>query len=229
MNGIHDLGGMAGFGPVEVEADEPTFHEAWEATAFRINVASIALLRAYNTDAYRHAVERMVPLHYLQARYYERVLPGAASLLVEKGILDLAELEARAGGRFPLALPERPNADDGRAQPKQTRFAVGDRVRVRALRQPGESGLDLLGVSSEAPAGRLGLRGANEGGGGRDREQRSEHGDQAEGDQEDHAPPGGPVRLQAAPGVVPERLALVVPRLRQERGEVCAAREALRA
>ena len=137
MNGIHDLGGMAGFGPVEVEADEPTFHEAWEA--FRINVASIALLRAYNTDAYRHAVERMVPLHYLQARYYERVLTGAASLLVEKGILDLAELEARAGGRFPLALPERPNADDGRAQPKQTRFAVGDRVRVRALRQPGHT------------------------------------------------------------------------------------------
>ena len=57
MDGIHDLGGMAGFGPVEAEADEPTFHEPWEQAAFRLNVASIGLLRAYNVDAYRHAVE----------------------------------------------------------------------------------------------------------------------------------------------------------------------------
>ena len=30
MNGIHDLGGMHGFGPVEIERDEPVFHEGWE-------------------------------------------------------------------------------------------------------------------------------------------------------------------------------------------------------
>ncbi len=40
MDGVHDLGGVAGFGAIEVEADEQTFHEAWEATAFRINIAS---------------------------------------------------------------------------------------------------------------------------------------------------------------------------------------------
>ena len=47
----------------------------------------------------------MVPLHYLQARYYERVLTGAASLLVEKGILDLAAKEYE---RALAALPQDP-------------------------------------------------------------------------------------------------------------------------
>ena len=31
MNGIHDMGGMDGFGPIEREAKEPVFHELWEA------------------------------------------------------------------------------------------------------------------------------------------------------------------------------------------------------
>lgn len=139
MDGLYDLGGVTGFGVVEVEADEPTFHEAWEATAFRINVASVAILRAYNTDEYRHAVERMQPLHYLQACYYERVLTGAMTLLVEKGVLDLADLEDRAGGRVPLALPVRPNADDGRPESLEPRFDRGARVRVHDAHQPGHT------------------------------------------------------------------------------------------
>ena len=31
MDGVHDLGGMQGFGPVDREENEPTFHAAWEA------------------------------------------------------------------------------------------------------------------------------------------------------------------------------------------------------
>ena len=139
MDGIHDLGGVEGFGAVEVERDEPTFHETWEATAFRLNVASIAALRAYNTDEYRHAIERMDPAHYLEARYYERVLTGVATLLVEKGVLEHADLERRAGGRFPLAGAVRPNADDERPPAETARFAVGDRVRVLEVVRPGHT------------------------------------------------------------------------------------------
>ena len=73
MDGIHDLGGMSGFGSVESERDEPVFHEPWEALAFAMNALGIAVLGAYNTDEYRHAVERMDPTHYLTAAYYERV------------------------------------------------------------------------------------------------------------------------------------------------------------
>ena len=27
MNGVHDMGGMQGLGPVQAERDEPVFHE----------------------------------------------------------------------------------------------------------------------------------------------------------------------------------------------------------
>jgi len=139
MDGIHDLGGMAGFGSIEIEPNEPIFHEPWEATAFRLNIASAAILRNYNTDEYRHAIERMDPVHYLQASYYERVLTGVATLLVEKGILNLADLERRAGGGFPLAHPERPNQDDGRREAKTPHFSIGGRVRVREVDRPGHT------------------------------------------------------------------------------------------
>jgi len=29
MNGIHDMGGMHGMGPIEHERDEPAFHAPW--------------------------------------------------------------------------------------------------------------------------------------------------------------------------------------------------------
>jgi len=31
MNGVHDMGGMHGMGPIAPEPNEPVFHERWEA------------------------------------------------------------------------------------------------------------------------------------------------------------------------------------------------------
>jgi nitrile hydratase len=139
VDGIHDLGGMGGFGAIDVERDEPVFHESWEALAFALNVLGIAHLRAYNADEYRHAIERMDPAHYLAASYYERVLTGAATLLVEKGLVSRENLETRAGAPFPLAQPvaERPTAE----LPPQLegRFTVGDRVVVRDIHPAGHT------------------------------------------------------------------------------------------
>jgi nitrile hydratase beta subunit len=139
MDGIHDLGGMSGFGAVEVERGEPVFHEPWEALAFALNALGIAVLTSYNTDEYRHAVERMDPAHYLAASYYERVLTGVATLLVEKGVVTRDEFEKRAGGAFPLALPvaESPTVEQ---QPRPSaRFAVGSAVRVRNVHPRGHT------------------------------------------------------------------------------------------
>ena len=38
MDGVHDLGGLDGFGPVEHEASEPLFAEDWERRAFRVMI-----------------------------------------------------------------------------------------------------------------------------------------------------------------------------------------------
>ena len=57
---------MGGFGPVEVERDEPVFHEPLGGAGLRAERRSASCaLRAYNVDEYRHAVERMDPAHYL--------------------------------------------------------------------------------------------------------------------------------------------------------------------
>ena len=37
MDGIHDMGGMDGFGKVDPEPNEPVFHEAWEGRVLAMN------------------------------------------------------------------------------------------------------------------------------------------------------------------------------------------------
>ena len=104
MDGIHDLGGRQGFGPVRYAPYAPAFHAPWEK---RVNALySLAVrLGVFNMDEYRHAIERMEPRHYLSASYYERTLTSLATLCIEKGLVTRQELERRAEGAFPLALP----------------------------------------------------------------------------------------------------------------------------
>jgi nitrile hydratase len=139
MDGIYDLSGMSGFGAIEVERDEPVFHEPWEARAFAMNVLSIGLFGWYNADEYRHAIERMDPVHYLAATYYERVLTGVATLLVEKGLVDPADLQRRAGGPFPLGRPAVANLESPGSGRDEPRFEVGDEVVVRDMHRPGHT------------------------------------------------------------------------------------------
>ncbi len=139
MDGIHDLGGMTGFGRVEVEPNEPVFHERWEARAFALNGIGIRAIKAYNVHEYRHAVERLAPAHYLAAPYYERWFTAIASLMVEKGVVSHAELERRAGGHFPLAqAPVFADACEVKVT-NQPRFSQGDRVITRDIHPAGHT------------------------------------------------------------------------------------------
>ena len=133
MDGIHDLGGKQGYGPIRYTHDAKAFHERWEV---RVNALYAHAVRSgiFNMDEYRHAIERMDPRHYLTASYYERSLTSLATLCVEKGVLTREELESRAGGAFPLAR----ESARGRANvADRERFAIGDRVRVRDESVPG--------------------------------------------------------------------------------------------
>lgn len=133
MDGVHDMGGRQGFGRVRFTRDARAFHDSWEVRANSLYV--LAVRRGiFNMDEYRHAIERMEPRHYLAASYYERSLTGLATLLVEKGVVPHAELEARARGEFPLAGRSAHGRSNATAR---ERFAVGDRVRVRADYVPG--------------------------------------------------------------------------------------------
>jgi nitrile hydratase len=95
MNSVHDVGGMHGLGRVEREEKEPVFHSTWEKSVFAMNyvVTRTGLIK---TDEMRYARERMSPLHYLAARYYERTLHALEQNLLAKGIITAEELDARA-------------------------------------------------------------------------------------------------------------------------------------
>jgi len=84
MSGIHDIGGLHGFGQLEIERDEPPFHHEWEARVFAINRHLLGA-RHYTLDEFRAAVERIPPAEYLPASYYERWLRAIESLVAEKG------------------------------------------------------------------------------------------------------------------------------------------------
>src|SRR5215813_8233769 len=104
MDGVDDLGGMQGFGPVERERDEPVFHAAWEAGVLAMQRAGRGR-GCFNIDEFRHGIERMNPGHYLRATYYEKWLDGIARLFVEKGVVSADDLAARTAffGEHPEA------------------------------------------------------------------------------------------------------------------------------
>jgi nitrile hydratase len=151
MNGIHDLGGMTCFGPINPEPDEPVFHADWERRVFAMNIAALAFLGP--VDRARHAIERMDPVEYLSTSYYEHWLAGLVTLARDLAYVTDAEVEkGRAVAIKPTPFPA-PNAveveglvrhgvpatrDDGRIAPV---FGVGDTVRARNIEVTGHTRL----------------------------------------------------------------------------------------
>ena len=139
VDGIHDLGGMQGLGPVTHSPAEPAFHHGWEAVAQALMAVVAGAVEASGGE-FRHSIERMDPGHYLTSDYYEHWLTAAATLAVEHGLVTRSELEARAGGRFPLSgpalVPPVTIAVPGVGAP---RFGTGDHVRVRDWHSPGHT------------------------------------------------------------------------------------------
>jgi nitrile hydratase len=133
MDGMHDLGGKQGFGKIRYSPKAQTYHALWEK---RVNaMTGLAVKRGIiNMDEYRHAIERMEPVHYVSASYYERSLTGLATLCVEKGVVTQQELERLAQGAFPLSRPSAPGRGNA---PERERFRPGDRVRVKEEFVPG--------------------------------------------------------------------------------------------
>jgi nitrile hydratase len=94
MNGVHDLGGTHGHGPINPQPNEPVFHEPWEKRAFAMFFATFAG-GFLNVDEFRYAIERMDPAEYLSSSYYEHWVHTYETLLTEKGVLTQAELDKK--------------------------------------------------------------------------------------------------------------------------------------
>ena len=156
MDGVHDLGGMHGFGPVDREGSETPFHGAWEP-AVHAMVQAGRMHGVFNIDEFRHAIERMNPSAYLGVTYYEKWLDAFARLLVEKGVVAPEELERRqtffqerpdvparaaVAGPLPDRAPVSPDWQSFiRASRVPPRFKVGDAVVTRRAHPHGHTRL----------------------------------------------------------------------------------------
>jgi hypothetical protein len=87
---ITDVGGL----PAEAVPREEVPQLFWE----KHMIAMFNVLWSkgvFNLDEFRRAVEGMSPDYYKKSRFYDRRTDGMTNLLVEKGIIDRDELEAR--------------------------------------------------------------------------------------------------------------------------------------
>ena len=145
MNGVHDMGGMAGLGPLAPEQNEPVFHHEWERRVF-------ALAMAAPIGGLRRQQELISGARYLSMSYYERWLEAVSASLVKGGAVTPGELASgRAGAgatrttprlapeAVTAALTTRRAADREIGAPPT--FQVGQKVRARNIHPTGHTRL----------------------------------------------------------------------------------------
>ena len=91
MNGIHDMGGMQGMGPIEYEEKEPVFHAPWEGRVLAMTRAVTATGKLQG--GLRPPIESLTAFEYLRMSYYEKWLTSLTVRIVASGLLTRAEIE----------------------------------------------------------------------------------------------------------------------------------------
>ncbi len=145
MDGIHDMGGMDGFGKVEPEKNEPVFHAAWEGRCLALNRA-MGYTGIWTIDETRAGIEELPPEIYLTSSYYKKWALRLENLVVERGLADADEVKGGHALRPGKTLKRKLNAADvantltrgsyGRTAQAPARFKPGDRVRTKNIHPP---------------------------------------------------------------------------------------------
>ena len=142
MDGIHDMGGMHGFGKVEAEANEPVFHAPWEGHCLALNRA-MGYTGIWTIDQTRAGIEELPPDVYLSSSYYKKWALRLENLVVARGLADADEIAAGHALRPGKTLKRKLTPADvpntltrgSFARPAQApaRFKPGDRVRTKNI------------------------------------------------------------------------------------------------
>jgi nitrile hydratase len=148
VNGIHDMGGMHGMGPIEHTPDEPVFHEPWEGRVWGLVRAAGRYGRG-RWGSGRFALEQTPPDVYLRVSYYERWFLMLVNRLLKSELITPEELAAgTADPSRPaptlLPAPARPlSAPAARVTSASVApaFRIGQRVRARNLHPEGHTRL----------------------------------------------------------------------------------------
>jgi nitrile hydratase subunit beta len=145
MDGVHDMGGMHGFGKVEPEENEPVFHALWEGRCLALNRA-MGAIGAWTIDEGRAGIEQLPPDVYLSRSYYGKWALRLQNMAVARGLASADELAAGRALHDAKPLKRKLTAADvpgtltrgsfGRQAPAPARFKVGDRVRAKNIHPP---------------------------------------------------------------------------------------------
>lgn len=142
MNGIHDMGGMDGFGKVQPR-DSEVFHEDWEKQVFVAN----RLVRTPSLNEGRSA-ESMNPVDYLGWGYFGRSLHSLEGKVLRHGLVTEEELNNPEGR---LARVE--GFEVIRAEEVEARFQTRRGSRIQVDVPPRFQVNDRVMVKNEHPRG----------------------------------------------------------------------------
>ena len=111
MDGIHDMGGMDGFGTVEPEPNEPVFHAAWEGRVLALNRAMG--FTGSGPSMGRAGIEELPPDVYLSVLLLQKwALRLESILVVARGLVGADEIAAGHALRPGKPLKRTLNAAD---------------------------------------------------------------------------------------------------------------------
>ena len=149
MNGVHDMGGNHGMGPIGHDPDQPVFREPWEGRVWALYRATGPYGRGVWRN-FRFELEQVPPSEYLRMPYYERWFTVLVNRLVRRGYITAEELasgKADPSARTPAMPPAPPpvaGAIPGASRlnlPVRARYRVGQQVRARNMHPEGHTRL----------------------------------------------------------------------------------------
>ena len=151
MDGVHDLGGREGFGPIDVDEREVPFHHSWEGRMW--SMAMLVWVADWTIDWWRHVRERIEPADYLTCRYFDQWMQMQTAALIDSGILTLEEVISADLASAPklngsairrsdvVAMVASLTRDYSRKTDVPPTFARGDSVRARSMGSAGHTRL----------------------------------------------------------------------------------------
>jgi nitrile hydratase subunit beta len=142
MNGIHDMGGMQGMGPLQYEKNEPVYHAEWER---RVDAMDQSMRATGKIGGARRAIEEnILAADYLRMSYYEKWYTSLVERLIAAKLVTRAEVESgqpaergaslvRAASATEAVNFVRANISTRQNVELAPRFQIGQQVRARNM------------------------------------------------------------------------------------------------
>ena len=134
MNGVHDMGGMHGMGPIQYERNEPVFHAPWEGRVFALNRA-VGAWGKWTIDAFRYAERAHSGGRISSDELLRAMATPLIELMVKSGLVTRAEVESGKPARrldrrpLPRSLRMRCRRIVANGEPRAETYAVAARLQ----------------------------------------------------------------------------------------------------